>query len=289
MLRQLPPTLKALSIACVIIVASNPYAYADDKPTSENAWLQPPCSFCCQTPEEEKELIIKFSPYFWLTRMHGDLGVRGLTVPLDVTMGKMWDLITHDLDFAFLGQLEASYGRVGVLANGVYFALNPDTDIRNFNFDKRVSQTALDVDITYTLFGQPETRCGENFRFDLLTGIRYYSLTGDITITGPRGNQINDSGAVAWTDLVLGGRFVVPVNEKWSFYARGDAGGFGINGSSQFAWNVELLANYRYSETVTLFAGYRWLDVDFSRGAGRDRFVYDVQTDGPQVGVTIRF
>jgi hypothetical protein len=44
------------------------------------------------------------------------------------------------------------------------------------------------------------------------------------------------------------------------------------------SWNVEFLAAYRYSDRVDLFAGYRWLDVNYRRGGGVDRFVYDVQT-----------
>jgi hypothetical protein len=258
-----------------------------DEPSS---WLQPPTPACAVACQEKQELIVKFSPYGWLTRMNGDVSVGRVTAPLDITFGKMWDLDFHDLDFAFLGQLEAYYGRLGILANGAYFALNPDTSIRQFDFGSRVSQTALDVDFTYTLFGTPETKCGcISPRFDLIAGIRYYSLTGDVTVTGPFDNSASRSGAVAWTDLVLGGRFVIPVNASWSFSARGDYGGFGINGCSQAAWNVELLGQYQWSDRVSLFAGYRWLSVDFSQGSGSDYFRYNVQTDGPLVGVTFRF
>jgi len=251
----------------------------------------PASSACCANAcEPARSLVIKFSPYGWLTEMHGDVGVHGVTGPLDISFGRMWNLDFHELDFAFLGQLEANYGRAGFLANGAFFELQPGTHIRSFELAGRVSQTALDLDFTYTLFGTPDTRCGcDHFKFDLLGGIRYYSLTGDITITGPRDNTVNDSGALAWSDLVFGGRFQIPVNDKWTLQARGDAGGFGINGCSRMAWNVETLAVYHCSETCSLFAGWRWLDVNYVRGQGRDQFTYDVQTDGPLVGLTIKF
>jgi hypothetical protein len=260
-------------------------------PVGGGAWsLGVLCNTCAAPCADGRQFSIRFSPYGWLTQMHGEVGARSVTAPLDISMGKMWDLDTHDLDFAFLGQLEASYGRFGFLANGAFFELSPGASIRNLDFGSRVSETALDLDFTYTLFGNPETTCGcPSFHFDLIAGVRYYSLTGDLTITGPRDNAVSISGARDWTDLVVGGRFIIPLNDKWSLFARGDYGGFGINGCSQAAWNVELLASYRWSESVSFFAGYRWMDVNYDRGEGRDRFKYDVQTDGPLVGLTIKF
>lgn len=282
----------ALSFLCLATFL--PFAArAEDQPTlaPSPCWNnETPCTNCgapCSS-EDDRQLLIKFSPYFWLTQMHGEIGIKGANAPVDVSFGRMWNLDFHDLDFAFLGQLEATYGRLGFLANGAFFELSPGTHIRHLDFNSRVSETALDLDFTYTLFGTPDTRCGpDHFKFDLLAGIRYYSLTGDLSITGPLGNTISDSGAVAWSDLVLGGRFQIPVNESWTLLARGDFGGFGINGCSQAAWNVELFAVYHCSEHCDLFAGWRWLDVDYSKGPGQ--FKYDVRTDGPIMGLTVRF
>jgi hypothetical protein len=256
-----------------------------------NQAAAPANSGCCANAcEPARSLVIKFSPYGWLTEMRGDIGIRNVTAPVDVSLGQMWNLIFHELDFAFLGQLEASYGRFGFLANGAFFELQPGAHIRSFEINSRISETALDLDFTYTLFGTPDTRCGcDQCKFDLIAGVRYYSLTGDISITGPFENTVNDSGARAWTDLVFGGRFQIPLNDKWTLLARGDLGGFGINGCSRMAWNVETIAVYHWSETCSLFAGWRWLDINYDRGIGHERFTYDVQTDGPLVGLTIKF
>lgn len=257
---------------------------------AQSATASPPQADCLAPCEQPSTLRVKFTPYFWLTQMHGDLGLRQGTGEVDLSMGKMWDLVTHDLDFAFLGQLEANYGSFGFLANGVYFQLAPGREIRNLDFGARTSQTALDLDFTYDLLGNTTQSCGcPRTRLEVLAGVRYYSLTGDITLTGPRGNDVNVGGARDWTDLVVGTRATVPLSDAWTAQARGDVGGFGINGCSRMSWNVELTAIYHYSDRVDLVAGYRWLDVNYRRGSGADRFVYDMQTDGPLVGLTFKF
>ncbi len=268
------------------IIAQESYLPAQAQSWTPNAPGQA-CSVAC---EQHNALTLKFTPYFWLTQMHGDLGLRQVTAPVDVSMGKMWDLLTHDFDLGFLGQLEANYGSFGFLANGVYFKLSPGGEVRHLDFSSATSQTALDLDFTYDLLGSTGQSCGcPRTRLEVLAGVRYYSLTGDVTLTGPRGNGITVGGARDWTDLVVGTRATVPLNESWSAQARADAGGFGINGCSRMSWNVELTAAYHYSDRVDFIAGYRWLDVNYRRGGGADRFVYDVQTDGPLVGLTLKF
>lgn len=279
-----------LALLCLSLFSPSP-ASAQEAAAGGATWnLGGPCSPCAERCESDRQLIVKFSPYGWLTRMHGTVGARGVDGPLDISLGKMWDLDTHDLNMAFIGKLEVTYGRLGFLVDAAYFELSPGTEIRNFQFASDVSQTGIDFDLTYTLFGQPESPCGcQHFRFDAIAGVRYYNLTGELTVTGPLGNQATFGGARDWTDLVAGGRFIIPLNDKLTLSARGDLGGFGIDGCSQLSWNVELQASYRCSDCLSIFGGYRWIDVDYTRGSGNERFRYDVQTDGPQVGVTFRF
>lgn len=244
-----------------------------------------PDASCCQGDR----LAVKFTPYFWLTQMHGTVGLRQATASIDVSMGKMWDLVTNDLNMAFLGQLELQYGRFGFLANGVFFQLSPGLEINNFSFDKKLAQTALDLDFTYDLLGGCTSGCCTPLRLELLAGVRYYSLAADVTVTGQEGTMATAGGAHDWADLVVGARAIMPLNDSWSFLVRADAGGFGINGSSRMSWNVELMAAYHWCDRIDLVAGYRWLDVNYRSGSGTDRLVYDVQTDGPIVGLTLKF
>jgi hypothetical protein len=246
-------------------------------------------SLSCAAPcDPSPALTGKFTPYFWVTRMNGDIGKGPVTAPVHVTLGEMWHLITHEFQMGFLGQLELNYGRVGFLANGAYFELTPGGELQNLNFASTTSQTALDLVFTYNLLPTDNDPCPDP-RWELLAGTRYYALTGDLTITGPRGNAVSFTGARDWWDPIVGTRVTLPLNEAWSVQARGDVGGFGINGCSRLSWNIELAALYHCSDRIDLMAGYRWLDANYRRGEGVDRFLYDVQSDGPMVGLTFKF
>ena len=50
-------------------------------------------------------------------------------------------------------------------------------------------------------------------------------------------------------------------------------------------WNLVAPLQYQMSPRVTLAAGYRVLDIDYDHGSGTDRFVYDVLTHGPVLGI----
>jgi len=250
-------------------------------------WALNSCCECAPTMcTPQRSLTLKFIPYFWLTEMDGDVTIRGETAPAFVSMGEMWDLFTHDLNMAFLGQIEAKYGRVGLVANGVYLDLSPGGEVRGLQFNSSYAQTIIDLFMTYDLLGGEQASCcGRNARLELLAGARYNSLNGDISLTGPRGNTVSLGGAEDWTDLIVGARAHVPLNERLAFLCRADVGGFGINGCSQLTWNVEAAAEYQYSERTSLFAGYRLLRIDYTRGD----FAYDMRIDGPMAGFVFTF
>ena len=237
----------------------------------------------CDAP---RSLTLKFSPYLWLTEMDGDVTIRGETAQAYVSMGEMWDLITHDLNMVFLGQVEAKFGRAGLLANGVYMDLSPGGEVRGVQFNSSYAQTIIDLAVTYDLLGGSESsNCGRSSQFELLAGVRYNSLNGDITLTGPRGNTVSDAGAQAWTDPIVGARTRIPLSDRLTFLGRADVGGFGISGCSQFTWNVEAAAEYQCSCRSSVFAGYRLLKIDYSDGD----FGYDMRIDGPMAGFVFKF
>jgi hypothetical protein len=233
---------------------------------------------------------VRFIPYFWLTQMHGNVTLRGETSPVDISFGKTWDIVTQTLDFAVVGQLEATYGSVGLLANGIYAQVSPGTQVRRLRFDGDFSQTVLDLAFTYDL-ADVRGACGlpHGARVELLAGTRYNSLTGIVTLTGPRGRTVTEAGATDWFDPIVGARVRLPLRAPWTLLLRGDVGGFGLGEASDFTWNIEAAVEYRWSERCSLFAGYRWLDIDRSKGTGGDTFRYDMRISGPMMGFAIDF
>ena len=289
-----------LCLATMVTLAGQGQAAAQENPQSQSAipaaGMSSPTTFesggnCpCESPPclcaPERSLTLKFIPYLWLPEMDGNVTIRGETAPAFVSVGELWDLFTHDLNMAFLGQIEAKYGRVGLVANGVYMDLSPGGEVRGLQFNSSYAQTIIDLFATYDLLGGDQScNCGRSAQFELLAGVRYNSLNGDITLTGPRGNTVSRSGAEDWTDLIVGARGRFPLNERLALLARADVGGFGINGCSQLTWNVEAAAEYQCSKRASVFAGYRLLKIDYTRGD----FGYDMRIDGPMAGFVIAF
>lgn len=113
-------------------------------------------------------------------------------------------------------------------------------------------------------------------------GARINSLSTDvgITINTPQGNifrskEINET----WVDPIIIARIKNPAGEKLLYQFRTDIGGFGIG--SDLAWQIQANVGYRFSKLFQLSGGYRIISIDYNKGDGEDRFLYDVNTSGP--------
>lgn len=249
-----------------------------------------PCLECEPCCECQKPWCFRVIPYMWAPGFHGDLTVRGETASVDVSVGKMLDIFFNDLNFAALGQVEASNGRFGFIFNGVYADVSLGKQIRNLDFSSAFRMAILDAAATYELGGIPDALglpCGS--RFEILAGVRYTSLSSGLTVTGPRGNSATASGTQDWFDPILGTRLRVPLTECLTAQVRGDIGGFNIGDASRFTWNIEAVLEYRLSESFSLLGGYRWLDYDYVSGSGNQRFGWDMNLNGPVVGLALDF
>lgn len=242
-----------------------------------------------ETAECKRPWTFRVIPYGWLYGTHGDVTVRGVTAPVDVSIGKSLDLLFHDLNFAAMGQMEARKGPVGIIFNGFYLDVSPSKRIRNLDFSQAFRNTILDLVLTYELPLPEQSFLPAGSRFELLGGFRYNALSGGLTVTGPRGNSAGDSGTDDWFDPILGARLRLPVCDLWTIQVRGDIGGFDLGEASRLTWNIEATLEYRWSDHCTLFAGYRWLDIDHRSGSGTREFRYDVNMGGPLMGLAFDF
>jgi len=112
---------------------------------------------------------------------------------------------------------------------------------------------------------------------------RYFSLSTEIRRRFGR----NPSRTVDWWDPIVGGRYTYPFRDDLSFDLRGDIGGFGVG--SDLAWQLYPYVKWQFGERASLQAGFRWLSADYEEGSGLNQFLYDVVSEGAQVGVTLRF
>jgi hypothetical protein len=206
-----------------------------------------------------------FSLYFLGAAMSGDITVGNATADLNVG----FDEILDHLEFGAMG-----FGRVGrdrwsFTAEVLYMGLGASKDLVNSNFDQWVVESRL----AYRL----------SPRLEPFAGVRYNNLSGEIR--GAFGR--NPSETRDWVDPILGATATVPLGRSLALEGRGDIGGFGIG--SDLTWQFYPYLDWTLMPTASLQAGYRLLDVDYETGSGGDAFGWDVLTQGPQVGVTVRF
>ena len=54
-------------------------------------------------------------------------------------------------------------------------------------------------------------------------------------------------------------------------------------------WQIILGMDYKLSENTSFTAGYRIIDLDYSRGSGPETLGIDMRAKGPVIGMTILF
>ncbi len=236
------------------------------------------------------------APYFWLFAADGDATVHGRTVPVSTNLSDTWDLVKDHIEPSFAGHFEASRGDVSILADANYVHLAGDRDFAFTGpFGRRSFSGRLDVDVQLTFAelgaavraAQFAGAGGRTGTVDVLGGARWNSLDvdTDFRVSGRRITIDRDlDGRSDWFDPFVGLRTAVPLGECLDLRLRSDVGG-GVGDGSDLAWNVVTGLQWRVSDQVDVFAGYRWYDIDRDAG-GRET---DLQIAGPGIGAVIRF
>jgi hypothetical protein len=210
-------------------------------------------------------LHFEVMPYLLIPWMSGDVTVKGTNVPIDASAGDIFS----NLQMGFMARTRLSYNRWFVGTDTVYMGLGRANDVIDAGFDQWAAEALGGYKVHKNV--------------DLLGGVRYNSLSANLQFKGPLGQ--NPRGAQVWWDPFFGAEGRLPLTNKLSFSARLDIGGFGVG--SKIAVNAEPLLHYRLGKHVTGAAGWKFLYQDFENpGKG---FEYDVLTQAPLLGVTLRW
>lgn len=246
------------------------------------------------SPSDDWE--IRLMPYFWMPSLDADATVSGLSGGVELSFG---DVIDY-LDFAAMGRVEAWKGKWGLIFDGLFMNLSADGSFQGsrglvtFNLDADVRLGMADFGLAYRLI---ENRFGKSNEqklvFEPYGGLRYgylrqrIDLNVNIAGVGSAGRTLGTSED--WVEPFVGGRVIWDLNDKWSLNARGDAGGFGIGSASDLTWQIAFGVDCKLSKRTSLNAGYRIVDLDYSRGSGSNELGIDLRAKGPFVGLTILF
>jgi hypothetical protein len=221
-------------------------------------------------------------PYFHLAGMNGEVTIDGITAEVDESFS---DLVKNaDIGGSF--HLEARKGKWGVFIDPMYMKMSADEEVADLKVELEVEQWLVEgggiLRVSEWLFGNNNDRKAS---IDALAGVRYFSLTTDMDF-----NLLPDlDWSKDWVDPFVGVIFKTDLSRKISLALRGDIGGFGIGGASDFVWGASVQLGYDVSKKSTLWFGYRVLDFDYDDGTGEDLFEWNMATSGFQVGLAYRF
>jgi hypothetical protein len=103
---------------------------------------------------------------------------------------------------------------------------------------------------------------------------------------GPQGSA-ELSRSRGWTEPLIGMRVRHPLSRKSDFLMMADIGGFSVG--SDISVNAWPQISYRVSNRLSGLAGYRIIYVRYDERASGRRFLYDVVTHGPTIGLELGF
>lgn len=246
------------------------------------------------SPSDDWE--IRLRPYFWMPSLDAEGTVNSLSGNVDLNFGDVMDYF----DFGAMGCVEAWKGKWGLTFDGLFMNLGADGSfegtrgVTSFDLDIDTRLGMADFALAYRLF---EKQFGKNneqrFAFEPYGGLRYAYLRQkiDLNVTiagvGTAGRTLGTSED--WVEPFAGGRVIWDLNEKLTLNVRGDAGGFGIGSASDLTWQIAGGVDYKISKNMIFNAGYRYVELDYSRGSGSNEFGIDLRAKGPFLGLTILF
>jgi hypothetical protein len=199
-----------------------------------------------------------------------------------------------------MGRIEAWKNKWGFSYDTVYLNLGYDDGFKgiisgidyDLGIDARVWMN--DFAVHYRLIDEPiGNDSGQRFTFEPYGGFRYMylkqetSLDKNIPGVGSTGETIG--GSEDWVEPMVGGRIFWMLDDEFSFYLRGDAGGFGVGSASKLSWNIMPGFTCKLSENTTFDFGYRIFDMDYNRGSGTNTFGLDAKAYGPVLGLTVKY
>lgn len=250
-----------LIIGCLL--ASTLFVKAQDTLSVKNKW-----SFLAEV-------------YLMFPNMSGTVGLGDLPdASVDASPG---DVFSH-LQMGAMFYLEAGKGKWSITSDFLYMSLEQDVSANSIiNSGKAgAKQTAWELAGLYKI----------NAWLEAGAGARWNSMNGELELnikSLPPGTEITRSKSLtrSWVDPILVTRIKVPLKGKWLLQLRADIGGFGTG--SEFAWQAQLDAGYKFSKLFQATLGYRYIDINYEKGLDEDRFLYDVSTFGPVIRFGFNF
>jgi len=232
------------------------------------------CPHAHAAAQTAPEWTFSVTPYFWMTGLRGDVGVRRLATHVDLSFKDILDA----LKFGVMAYGEARHGSYVAGLDGMYvsvgaeqaIAFRADTGV----FSLSMKETMLQPTVGYTI-GRSD------WSVDGLLGVRYWHLGMDLDVDRTRRPSNERSGSLDWADATAGLRVHWMPIDRFRVTAGGDGGGGGSRGT----WQAYASVGGDPVSWLTLSLGYRGLGVNYDH----DDALFDVTMQGLVVAAAFRF
>jgi len=220
------------------------------------------------------EWQFRVAAYLWLASISGTVGAGDITTEIDPSVSD----VLNALSFGFMGSFEARKNRFNLVNDLVYVSLkkNKDTSGPLFSaLNANMKMFMLSPLVGYRLAEK------EGAWLDATVGIRFWHTSTRLELEpGVLAGRVRESSK-NWADVIAGLRGQVHVTRILSLIGRGDLGG----GGSDFTYQLFGAVGIDVSKSASLFAGYRYLDIKYTRGD----FLFDGALKGILLGAAFRF
>ncbi|MDF2235752.1 hypothetical protein P2H44_24630 [Albimonas sp. CAU 1670] len=217
------------------------------------------------------------SPYLWAAGLSGTSGTLAPLPPaeVDLSFGDIFD----DLRFAGMLAGQARKGRFGLAGDIQYVETRADGALPPFHAKTRLtSKTFLATAVAeYAVLDR------EGATLSAGGGLRLWSVGTDLKLSGGPARPRELRGDDVWVDPVVSLRGALDLSERWFLHGWLGLGGFGLG--SDLMVDAFAAVGWRVTEATSVSAGWRWMKVDRDASG----FLYDVEQQGPLVGLTVSF
>lgn len=215
------------------------------------------------------------TPYLWGSSIATDV-----RFPAGQEVGGELDFddLLDKLDIAAQAHVEGHREKWGFFVDATYLSTS-DEGARG----PIAAETDVDTGL-YEIAGV-YTPGGADGRFSAFVGARMMDISLDMTFTGagPVGSVERRSTDANLTDFMVGGRYVLPLNESWFLNLRGDVG----SGDSESSWNAVAMVGWRFTADRgnAVLLGWRHMEIEIESNGVQT----DLTMDGPFAGVMFGF
>lgn len=234
--------------------------------------------------------------YLWATGLNGNISPFRRAPTLHVE--KSFSDVMEDLNFGGFLNVWGRYDRFVLSGDLMYVdttdskAVGPLPALQIPGLPTLPAGAAIDADVDTqefmaTLQAGYRIVDADGFSLDALAGGRFWHISNEVAVTAnhPLIGSVSATHkeSFGWIDPVIGARVFFGLTDKLSVQAQVDIGGFGAG--SDLTWSALATVNYVFTDTLSVSAGYKVLDVDYSD----EGYVFDSRLSGPVMGLTYRF